>query len=1005
MSKLYRSLLWSGLVVAGVAACGDDVTVAPPPPPPAPAVHSVSVAPNPGSILPGGTLQMIATVNADAGVATTVAWTSSNAAVVSVNPTSGLATAIAAAVPGTSVAITACSTVAGFTGVCNSASVVVASGATVTSVTVTPGPNVSFVVGQAPVTFVAAVIGTGSPSQAVTWSTADGSTSVVTVGATTGIVTIVGAGSVVVKACANAAPTVCGSSAITVQVAAPTQISIQGITQGGTTTPVLLSNVSGQVDVVLNVDPGAGSLVKVQVLIGGVVAAEQCFIATCPVSLRVETNPANAVQTVVLSLNTRQVRKLTNGLYIPVAFNGPQAFSAKLFTSLTTAGLSSNVIPVVLQNADAWVTGTTPVLTPASTSPSAAGTVSSGGATWYRSDVNFVGGANYVSFFPVTPEITFDSNICGTSNDAVVGTPQTGISFAGTFTCGGGAEGAVEIDNPVGDVTAGTPPAADVIYIGADTEDTEQVGTVYTVNGDPRYNLLDNGSLNSGNSVFVDFVAPSISADEIGFVDGCSLVVGFPVPGCWVNGSYDLTDDFVTSDAGSNSVTENVFNYVSTVLGIDNCGTTAFNLATLPEDPSSTKYDACVVATDAIGNSSTARGNNVFGLDRHVPTIVYTGGYASDSTVVNVIPAATINYSVNDDNSGLDDNALTLILTTLIADAAPSCTSGSIPATLAPGAPNTPRPMLVPIPSPDNACGDQGYYTWTASVHDRAGNFASPAPPNEPVVFALDRTAPEIQAVAPQPLYAANQNANFLVFATDSTDLAGVRIEVRYQATCSGVACTSPVNLGYTITSGFGTVWDNVLTTITTPPTGFPAVIPGTQVFGSFVIDTTVTLGGPDSVLTQADITAFDFFPNSSAVANLLIPAVYKDPLGFPAAGSANPWATTGIFAGATFSGSGACTYTYDTPSNGPTIPTRVLVANQIAVGPPLVLDILSEIVTTGTGLGASDNPKLISDNGTFRRYQYLVDGGTCAALQGAGTLRLIAVKGTGPGLSAYLVP
>ena len=36
MSKLYRSLLWSGLIVAGVAACGDDVTVTPPAPPPPP---------------------------------------------------------------------------------------------------------------------------------------------------------------------------------------------------------------------------------------------------------------------------------------------------------------------------------------------------------------------------------------------------------------------------------------------------------------------------------------------------------------------------------------------------------------------------------------------------------------------------------------------------------------------------------------------------------------------------------------------------------------------------------------------------------------------------------------------------------------------------------------------------------------------------------------------------------------------------------------------------------
>ena len=118
MSKLYRSLLWSGLVVAGVAACGDDVTVAPPP---NQGVQSVTVGPTGVTISVGQTLQMAAAVNADAGVATTVTWTSSNPATASVNPTSGLVTGVASG----SVAITACSTVA--TGVCGQATVTVAS--------------------------------------------------------------------------------------------------------------------------------------------------------------------------------------------------------------------------------------------------------------------------------------------------------------------------------------------------------------------------------------------------------------------------------------------------------------------------------------------------------------------------------------------------------------------------------------------------------------------------------------------------------------------------------------------------------------------------------------------------------------------------------------------------------------------------------------------------------------------------------------------------------------
>jgi hypothetical protein len=123
MSKLYRSLLWSGLVVAGVAACGDDVTVAPPP---NQGVQSVTVGPTGVTIAVGQTLQMAAAVNADAGVATTVTWTSSNPATASVNPTTGLVTGVASG----SVAITACSTVA--TGVCGQATVTVSAAAPAT---------------------------------------------------------------------------------------------------------------------------------------------------------------------------------------------------------------------------------------------------------------------------------------------------------------------------------------------------------------------------------------------------------------------------------------------------------------------------------------------------------------------------------------------------------------------------------------------------------------------------------------------------------------------------------------------------------------------------------------------------------------------------------------------------------------------------------------------------------------------------------------------------------
>jgi hypothetical protein len=61
----------------------------------APAVRSVTVSPSAVTMNPGGTQGFVANVDADPGVATTVNWESSNTAVVTVNATTGVASAVA----------------------------------------------------------------------------------------------------------------------------------------------------------------------------------------------------------------------------------------------------------------------------------------------------------------------------------------------------------------------------------------------------------------------------------------------------------------------------------------------------------------------------------------------------------------------------------------------------------------------------------------------------------------------------------------------------------------------------------------------------------------------------------------------------------------------------------------------------------------------------------------------------------------------------------------------
>jgi hypothetical protein len=986
MSKLYRSVLWSGLVVAGVAACGDDVTV-PVPPAPVTVVHSVSVTPDGVPLLVGATLQMVASVNADAGLATTVTW--NTAAVAATGKATLSATGLLTGVAAGAVGIQACSTVN--PAVCGGATVTITTTppATVTSVTVTPGPNVSFVVGQPPVTFVAAVIGTNSPAQTVTWSTASGATNVVSVGAATGIVTVVGAGTEVVKACSTVAPTVCGSSSVNVQVAAPTQVSIFQIQQGGTT--VDLSNVSGQVDVTLNVDPGAGSLVKVQVLVDGVVTAEQCFLVTCPVSLRAAAPAAHAVQLVTLPFNTRQVKKLTNGLYIPVSFNGSRLFSAKLFTSLITSGVSSNVQPVVLQNADSWVSGTTPVLSPASTSPSFV----VGSTTWYKADVNFVGGANYISFFPVTPEITF-SSVCGSSGDAVVANPSlvnaylTGISFAGTFPCASSTiESAVSINDPVGSVTPGTALHPDDIYIGANTEDTEQVGTAFTVNGQSYYNLLSGGSLDSGNSVSIDTKAPVITPNEIGFRAGCSATI--PTPGCWIGSAYNLTADFVVADGGSGSAGGNtltIFNLAGT--GPTVCGSTVFTVASLAENSSPTAYQACAVAVDPLGNTSGAiAGFNAFGVDKTNPTITYakdpavaTALYTPNSTLAEAIPVQALDWKVNDNNAGLDTaTALTVATTGRTLNGTTALCVAINAALNAQPLPGADRFMIpANVIAPDQGCTRPGYYHYIATVKDRAGNSTS----DIDRIFGFEPGVPTINALAPSPLYGGGTATTVTVFASHTgASLSAAKVGIWYK---SNPTTPTAVQFVFDLGQIFNTAFQTPLF-LATPTAGTPFTVAAGNSLAGVVIDSTKAPISAFDSLTAIVRDVFDAFPLTGALvhadtANMVNPLAFIDATKVSV--SATVWAFPAIGT-PTFSGSGSCTFTYATPTNGPTIPTAVWVVNASA---PNQYDVL--FFTAGT-------PTLISDNGTTRLYQYAVSSGTCASLGGA--LKLVAIKNDGAGL------
>lgn len=88
MHKVSRSLLFASIVaLGGLAACGDDVTVAGP----GTGTGVVSVSPNPAEIAVNGTVNMVAD-RSGAAAGQTVTWTTSNAAIATVDAASGVVT-------------------------------------------------------------------------------------------------------------------------------------------------------------------------------------------------------------------------------------------------------------------------------------------------------------------------------------------------------------------------------------------------------------------------------------------------------------------------------------------------------------------------------------------------------------------------------------------------------------------------------------------------------------------------------------------------------------------------------------------------------------------------------------------------------------------------------------------------------------------------------------------------------------------------------------------------
>ena len=995
MSKLNR-ILWSGLVLVG-AACGDDVTVTPPPPPPEPGIRSVTVGPDGATVGVGGTLQMTVAVTKDPGAgAETITWTSSDNTKATVSNT-GLVTGVAVG----SVGIRATATVGTSSGSGVATVNIVSSTCVISGVTVTPAAA-SINVGQT-VALAGVVNGTNCATADLGVTYTSNNTNIATVSAT-GVVTGIAGGTTTVLVTSTKDATKQAAMSVQVNVPAPSTISIQSVTSGGLGTPVNLSNVKGQIEIALNIDRGDKTLDHVDALIGGVVVASQTFPA---VTAAASAPEASAPVTVVLSVNTMQVRRDANGLYYPVIFNGQSAITANLFVVGETTPASSNQVPVVMNNYDAEVANY--ALTHTSTVATEP-FVDANGTSWWTGSAEFTG-LNYIAF---GKDLTFDlaaeddNGTCGDADITVTGNGVTeGVEISGVYDCDG-EEGLVSVGNltysPIQEagidgstVTRpgfGGVPANPLYYT---------VGAQYCLTTenpcaeeDQRWNLIPAsvGIPAFPDAVAIDNAGPTIIPDEIGFLATCSGTI--PNPGCWIGSAYDLTADFPATDGGSGALGGNVvkvYDLVST--GPVVCGGAEISAATLAENASPTNYDACGIATDPLGNASASyEGFNVYGVDKTAPTLKFGGTFAPNNvdTIFAAIPAQTIDDSVQDNNSGLDQaQSLILTFTYLVNNGGVEANELSgvclTPPTTLTGAGTAPQNLATLI-APDAGCGLPGYYYYSFVAQDRAGNTTDPISKK----FGYEPGAPTIQAVNIHPLYGGGLPATLDVFATHTgADLYGGSMGIWYTTfPGNAVAINYSNNFFGNI---FGQPWDGSLF-LKTPVTGTPVTLGAQYTLGALVTDSTQA---PVSAFDSMSVAVRDVYTILSPAtatnvdtATTVINPSFLDATKISTDGTT--WAQPGI-ATPVFSGSGACTFDYATPTNGPTIPTAAWVVNEAVPG--VQYDALFPLQSP---------PALISDNGIQRLYRYTVSTQTCASLGGA--LKLIAVQNDPAGIPVgYLVP
>ena len=665
---------------------------------------------------------------------------------------------------------------------------------TITGVTVTP-QNAAINVGTS-ITLSASVTGDASLAKTVTWTTSNAAVATVD---GTGKVTGISQGTVTIIATSTADTKVSGAAAIVVNpavvvITVPPSIAINSVTQGGTLFPVNLSNTAGQIDVTVNTSGGG----LIEVFLSSTCTTNTISAADVAVATQQATSAQAGV--VTLSFNTAQLTA-SNAPRFP---NGNYCIKARL-TNGTASVVATNTTPITLNNSNVF-RGTfvfTSQTTFANGTPGPTSAVSGTNGLNYNQGTLTVT-LNPVVFTSTSPVALISGYLTRNGEQSGVAAPTGNVAFTNSTVTAGAATIAFTDTGTTGGVRSifgyNSLPAGDTLYITSATDAAGNPITVTPTPGSPAFVVA--------GGVRIDNDVPILAAYTVTAPNGY-IGAGYT----FSSGTTGTATDTHAGVAGVNTVTTQYFVGPAggTTFAAGSCSVTGLTLVTSGNDLANTNAinpdQAKVIVTDALGNKScaivtvttTTGSPTTFGVDKVAPTITIVppapanapAGFADNNGA-----AANTGYNVSknfsfvytDSISGFTNGVVLTPLkgtltknfftagTSAAADCvvgtysttAKTCSAVSITPTSTLSAGGNTAPFNVNSIEFTNGTGTNGYFLFTGTVTDLAGNVSN----SVSRLAAFDNVAPGIGALTQSPAAAVSLGTVTVSgAATDNVDL------------------------------------------------------------------------------------------------------------------------------------------------------------------------------------------------------------------------------------------